>query len=168
MKEISSVALRKIEFDILCDVADFCHQNNIRYYLCGGTLLGCIRHHGFIPWDDDIDIIMPRPDYIRFHSLYNQRQSHYRVHSLLTDSQWYSTFAEVEDNRTIKVYQGFKKESLGVSIDIFPIDGSPDGEKKRKCFWYINNILTRIATLSKQRFALSRHFEDQKDKKKDS
>lgn len=166
VEEINSAELKKIEFNILCDIADFCHQNNIRYYLCGGTLLGCIRHHGFIPWDDDIDIIMPRPDYTRFHLLYNQRQSNYRVHSLLTDSKWYSTFAEVEDIRTIKVYRGFRKRSLGISVDIFPIDGSPNGSKKRKWFWYTNNILTRIATLSRQKFILSRHFEDQKNKKK--
>ena len=66
MKEMS---LREVQlgcFEILKDVHVFCVSNNIRYSLAYGTLLGAIRHKGFIPWDDDIDIIMPKPDYDRF------------------------------------------------------------------------------------------------------
>lgn len=162
MREIQREELKKLEFDILKDVAEFCEKNQIRYYLCGGTLLGAIRHKGFIPWDDDIDIIMPRPDYIRFNNLYNKRDSNYKVHSLFTDKNWYSTFAEVEDTRTIKTYNGFNQlGTFGVNIDIFPIDGSPDEEMLRKIFWKINNVLARIATLSFQKFTVSKHFADQ-------
>ena len=162
MKEIGIQELKKIEFAILKDVADFCEAHQLRYYLCGGTLLGAIRHQGFIPWDDDIDIIMPRPDYIKFHQLYNKRESNYRVNSLLTDSHWYSTFAEVEDTRTIKRYNGINFSNMhGVNIDIFPTDGSPDDPATRKRFWHINNILARIATLSYAKFTVSKHFADQ-------
>ncbi|MEQ2746000.1 LicD family protein [Dialister hominis] len=162
MRSINQKELKEIELAILKDVNDFCEANNIRYYLCGGTLLGAIRHKGFIPWDDDIDIIMPRPDYIRFNKLYNQRKSHYRVNSLMNDKEWYSTFAEVEDTRTVKKYNSFNMDdSHGVSIDIFPTDGSPDDEEARKRFWRINNIMTRIATLSRQSFTVSHHFADQ-------
>lgn len=154
--------IKKIELDILDNVADFCKKNNIRYYLCGGTLLGAVRHQGFIPWDDDIDIIIPRTDYIKFMNLFNGRKGHYRVHSLYTDKDWYSTFAEVEDIRTIKKYKSFvANKDYGVNIDIFPIDGSPDNRIKRKVFWTINNFLTRIATLSKLNFSISYHFVDQ-------
>lgn len=166
MKEISNDELKVIELNILKDVASFCENYHLRYYLCGGTLLGAIRHKGFIPWDDDIDIIMPRPDYMQFNKMYNERQSPYRVNSLLTDKHWYSTFAEVEDVRTIKVYNGFNQHEIhGVNIDIFPMDGSPDDEFERKRFWAINNTLARIATLSFQKFKVSKHFADQ-DKKR--
>lgn len=165
MDSINIDELKKIEFNILRDVANFCESHSLRYYLCGGTLIGAVRHKGFIPWDDDIDIIMPRPDYMKFMELYNKENSFYRVHSLATDSKWYSTFAEVEDTRTVKIYKSFnQKENHGVNIDIFPIDGSPDEEGERKRFWLINNILTRVATLAQLNFSVSNHFADQ-DKK---
>ena len=162
MRKIDEDELKSIELDILKDVANFCDENGLRYYLCGGTLLGAIRHKGFIPWDDDIDIIMPRPDYIKFAELYNKRDSPYRTDSLLTDKNWTSAFAEVQDTRTIKIYSDFSlPQERGVSIDLFPIDGAPENEAERKRFWKINNIMTRIATLSCQKFTVSRHFVDQ-------
>ena len=63
MKEINLEELKNIELNMLIDFAKFCDDNNFTYYLSGGTLLGAIRHRGFIPWDDDIDIMMPREDY---------------------------------------------------------------------------------------------------------
>ncbi|WP_298463816.1 LicD family protein [uncultured Mitsuokella sp.] len=116
MKKIDNETLKVLELDILKDVADFCEENGLRYYLCGGTLLGCIRHHGFIPWDDDIDIIMPRPDYMKFIKLYNNKESVYRVNSLETDSSWYSAFAEVEDTRTLKIYTGFNISNSSLQL----------------------------------------------------
>jgi lipopolysaccharide cholinephosphotransferase len=165
MNSIDINELKRIELNILKDVANFCDKHGLRYYLCGGTLIGTIRHKGFIPWDDDIDIIMPRPDYMKFMELYNQESNFYRVHSLATDPKWYSTFAEVEDTRTVKIYKNFnQKKYIGVNIDIFPTDGSPNDEEKRKRFWLINNILTRVATLAQLNFSVSNHFIDQ-DKK---
>lgn len=162
MKLITEKELKRLELDILKDVSVFCEKNGLRYYLCGGTLLGAVRHGGFIPWDDDIDIIMPRPDYMKFLKLYNNKKSIYRCNSIFNRSDWYSSFAEVEDIRTIKRYKGFsQKEIHGVSIDVFPMDGAPVSEDERRRFWKISNLMARIATLSWQSFTVSRHFDDQ-------
>ena len=71
MKQIFIEEMRKLQISILLYVHDFCKENNIRYSLSGGTLLGAVRHKGYIPWDDDIDIMMPRPDYERFVNEFN-------------------------------------------------------------------------------------------------
>lgn len=162
MKKISVDEMKSVELNILIDVASFCEEHGLRYYLCGGTLLGAIRHGGFIPWDDDIDIIMPRPDYMKFVTEYNKRESPYRVNSIITRKDWYSTYADVEDVRTIKINGNFNhSEQHGINIDLFPTDGSPDDESERKKFWFINNMLTRIATLSVLKFSVSKYYADQ-------
>ena len=70
MRELTLPELQSICLEILIDIDDFCTKNNIRYSLAHGTLIGAIRHKGFIPWDDDLDINMPRPDYEKFKNTY--------------------------------------------------------------------------------------------------
>lgn len=125
MRKISLDEMKKIQLEILIDVARFCEENGIRYYLTYGTLLGAVRHKGYIPWDDDIDIMMPRPDYQRFLNIYNVKKSHYRSRSYYSDSKFPNLFARVEDIRTFQKEKLIYENGVGVSIDVFPLDGVP-------------------------------------------
>ena len=122
MKEITINELKKIALSILIDVSKFCDNNGLTYYLCGGTLLGAIRHHGFIPWDDDIDIYMPRNDYEKFLNLY--KSNDYKVFCWKMQKDYYLPSAKVIDCRTCLFETKCKSvENIGVFIDIFPLDG---------------------------------------------
>ena len=79
MEIICLEELKKIELDILLYIDKVCSENDLRYMLCGGTLLGAVRHKGFIPWDDDIDIMMPRPDYNKFIEILNKSNGKYKI-----------------------------------------------------------------------------------------
>lgn len=133
MKEIGPVESRKIMVDILNDVASFCDSHNLKYYLGYGTLIGAIRHKGFIPWDDDIDIHMPRPDYETFLRLYRKSGKY----SLFTphDQGCYIMWTKVYNPKTIRRerYVDYKRYKLiGVDIDLFPMDGQPEDWKEYK------------------------------------
>ena len=88
MKVITIDELKSIQLDLLQKTADFCENNGLRYFLCGGTLIGAIRHKGYIPWDDDIDIAMPRPDYDRFVRTFNQPGNYCQVENLDTNPDY--------------------------------------------------------------------------------
>lgn len=119
MKEIKNDELRTIQLDILQNVHDFCMKHHIKYTLAYGTLLGAVRHGGYIPWDDDIDIAMLRPDYEKFLNEY--KDDIYKFTECRLDKDVHIGFGKVEDTRTI-VIEGGNTKNLGVSIDVFPID----------------------------------------------
>ena len=137
-EKIDVETCRKISLDIIVDVARFCKKNNIRYYLSVGTLLGAIRHKGYIPWDDDIDIMMPRPDYKRFLETYNHPD--YKVYKP-SEGRFY--YAKVYDTHTKKFESDVdynKYKPIGVDIDVFPLDGMVNDSEiidklyKKECF----------------------------------
>lgn len=131
MQEISLEEIKKIELELLSYVDSVCKKENIRYFLCGGTLLGAVRHKGFIPWDDDIDIVMPRPDYERLIDLLDNNEN-YKLFSARDDNYYYN-FGKLADKRTCLTESGIREiEGMGVHIDIFPMDGMPEDEKECK------------------------------------
>ncbi len=156
---LSLPELQQIEFDILKTFSDFCKENSFQYYLSGGTLLGAVRHKGFIPWDDDIDVIMPRDDYNAFLKLFSVCQP---AHLRLVVNE-FDTIARVMDDRTIAKLNAFKaRDDIGLWIDIFPMDGMPEsklGQKLhylrirllRDCLYYLtttSNIKRRSKLLT--------------------
>jgi len=153
MRSINVEELRTIQLDILKKTAEFCDLNKITYFLAYGTLIGAIRHHGYIPWDDDIDIAMPRPDYDRFIKLFNEQESHIKVISMENDKHYGFSFAKVHDIRTIINETQYKQDHFGVYIDIFPIDGVKD-EKQVKILRMINKCLhTKKANYSQRKLS---------------
>lgn len=128
MKEIEKEAYKRIPFEILVCFADFCENNNIRYSLAYGTLLGAIRHKGFIPWDDDIDVIMPRADYERFKALYHSER--YPFSDMTINKHHPTAMAKVYDSRTFFDSNGVRR-SYGLFIDVFVVDNFPTDVKKR-------------------------------------
>lgn len=129
MKEISTAEMKVMMMDILQDVQRFCEEKGLRYYLSYGSLLGAVRHKGYIPWDDDIDIWMPRPDYERLFREYDH--PYYKVLSAKNDNNYPLDFPKVHDIRTYVQEEGGDGD-WGVFIDIFILDGihSPEEGKK--------------------------------------
>ena len=120
--------LERIHSEILTvmdEVVRVCNENNLRYYMIGGTLLGAVRHKGYIPWDDDIDIVMPREDFNKFIILCSKAlQSPFKLQWITTNEKYRFLFAKVENVNTV-FYAGLKyKEDVypGIYVDIFPID----------------------------------------------
>ena len=125
MKQISLEQLKIVELEILSQVHDLCQELNLRYSLAGGTLLGAIRHGGFIPWDDDIDIFMPRPDYNKLIEYCKDNDTSFDLISNEINSNYGYLFAKAMCKETFIVEQNANRfdVEMGVYIDIFPIDG---------------------------------------------
>lgn len=114
-----------IELDLLARFAEMCEKHNLKYWVCYGTLLGTIRHKGFIPWDDDMDVWMPREDYDKLCNLSaSEWRKPYFFQTTLNDSDYYSAFARLRNSNTTGVLVS-KNNSCnnGIYIDIYPIDG---------------------------------------------
>lgn len=118
--------LQLVEFDILKQVKKICEQHQLTYYLSGGTLIGAVRHKGFIPWDDDIDIAMPRPDYEKFLVFAEEELPEPLVLSTRKTGS-IAPFAQVQ-NKSIYVRSTSRKnEQIWPAwIDIFPLDAMPN------------------------------------------
>lgn len=120
---------------------NFCEENHLLFYLCGGGCIGALRHKGFIPWDDDIDAFMPRKDYEKLYDLWNQKADRDRFSCLKTTDTVFSgnIFTTIVNNNTtvVRPYQKNLDIPQGVCMDVFPLDGCPSGKIRRKTqkFW---------------------------------
>jgi lipopolysaccharide cholinephosphotransferase len=113
-----------VELDLLLKFDDVCKRHGLKYFLNSGSLLGAIRHKGFIPWDDDIDVEMPRDDYEKLLSLTNEFKQPYFLQLPTTDRESAYSFAKLRNSNTIMTSKTFlfQKMNHGVCIDIFPYD----------------------------------------------
>jgi len=141
-RKIEIEELKSIQLEILCYVDEICKKNNINYSICGGTLLGAIRHGGYIPWDDDIDIMLRRKDYNELIKVLGEQKSNYSIYSVDNNDNYVYPYAKVADNRTV-LYEPGINGTIGVNIDVFPIDRI-DVELCR-----INKVLRRENLLKK-------------------
>jgi len=121
-KDIQSIGLI-----ILKDIHSFCMANCIRYSLYGGTMLGAVRHKGFIPWDDDVDIAMPREDYVRFINSYKSKEG-FELFCPEKDTSWltFARVCEMKSTSVINKVVPWCDHETGVWVDIFPLDGASD------------------------------------------
>lgn len=149
MRIMTTEECKQTMLDILIKIDSFCRQNNIEYFLEGGTAIGAIRHKGYIPWDDDIDIAMTRPNYERFIHTFGGAFNHLDLYAPELDANYYASYANVCDNRTFLKEDLFDHRGydIGVKVDIFPIDACEDDIKVCNRWHYvvrfIDNILSR-------------------------
>ena len=157
MKEIGIDELRLIQLDMLNDIHAFCMDHQINYSLAFGTLLGAVRHKGYIPWDDDVDIMMPREDYNRFIRSYGNQI--YKIADMFVNPDYVDSFAKVEDTRTvIEEYEEGGSFVFGVYIDVFPVDYVPDNLSERKAFYKKKRMWNVLYELKRIKVKKGRSF----------
>ncbi len=146
MKKMTMEECKRVELDILIDVVKFCDEHSIEYLLAYGTMLGAVRHKGFIPWDDDIDIYMTRTNRNKFLELFvGEAKPEYLEAIGPHDVRSKNTFTKVIDTRTYKAEADYTYPDgeLGVDIDIFTLDGQPDDDREfEKWFSKLERLYT--------------------------
>lgn len=151
-KPLSMHEIQKISLEILKKIIPVCEANNFRYTLAFGTLIGAIRHQGFIPWDDDIDIMMPRPDYEKFLSY----MAEHPIDNLKVFNHKYEPRHPLGISRICDMrYRIFETEfidsNMGIFVDIYPLDGLANTyEDAKKAFAYTDKSRANLLRLIKE------------------
>lgn len=130
--------LHTVILNTLKETLKIIERHDLKYYMLGGTMLGAIRHKGFIPWDDDIDIGMPRKDYELFlKKAPIELPSYYHLINFKTNKNYHYYITRIQNTKTKLIETRFRHENqyTHASIDIFPLDGSPNNKLLRKIFF---------------------------------
>ena len=139
MEKLNLQQIQQEELNMLKDIIEFLKKHNIKYYICGGTAIGAIRHKGFIPWDDDIDIMMPRPDFEKFQKFVkdNEKKLNDYLEVISYDLGNMSfPLCKVEKKNLILDEVCVQEDNQKyLWIDVFPIDGFPESEEESKKFY---------------------------------
>ncbi len=125
-----------------------CREHQLRYYIWAGTMIGAVRHKGFIPWDDDLDIAMPRPDYDRL--IAHQKEwlpEPFEMVCAENDTVYPLPFAKIQDGSTTLIERMHLKYLGGIYLDVFPIDGAPEGLLAQKCHFALYEYYKRVLYL---------------------
>ena len=149
--EISFQEEKKYLKEMLLEIKRICDLNKINFFLGGGTLLGAVRHKGFIPWDDDIDIMLPREDYNKLIQVFNeQTKSDFKLIYYKNCKGYYYPYAKIVNQKTKLIENKFQDiEEMGIYIDVFPIDYLPDSENKIKKVFKKYNFYYRLINFYK-------------------
>lgn len=143
-RELTLDDKKKASLDVLFYFHDYCVKNELVYFLAYGTLIGAVRHKGFIPWDDDIDIYMPRPDYERFLGSYKNNGS-FRLITCSNDERYMLPWPKLLNEKTARIIGNGEVDSTGIGIDLFPLDGLPDNiGQAEKAFLKNNDLFLNI------------------------
>ena len=144
MKRLTLTEIQNLEFEMLKDFHNFCQNNELKYSLAYGTLIGAIRHKDFIPWDDDIDVVMLREDYDKFLKLTKEKYlENYEVLSYEYTENYIYPFAKISNTKTLIHEPTIMKIPLGIYIDIFPLDNIPSELRELKKLTSKIKILTK-------------------------
>lgn len=155
-KLISLEEKKSIQLEMLKEIDSFCRNNNIKYSLAFGTLIGAVRHKGFIPWDDDVDIMMPLPDMLRFKKLFKSETMKYC--DIDTEPHYNCIFSRVADVRTYDK-TGMISKSYGVHIDLYPIVAVPDNDEERQRYYTLaEKLQNKYFFVRKWRSRILHHF----------
>lgn len=138
-----------IQLDLLSKIDAICRKYKLRYSVDSGTLIGAVRHGGMIPWDDDIDVILPRKDYDELMKVFpSELDGEYFLQTEQTDEFYYRAFARLRKNGTTGAFRSemigkklYINYHQGIFVDIFPLDNVPDDDDERKAFFALTQRL---------------------------
>lgn len=162
MKKLTIADVQKRSLDVLSYIDEICRINDLKYSIFYGSLIGVERHSGFIPWDDDIDIVMLRDDYDQLMKLLSEESSKFKLLSFETSNNYRYPFAKVVDTTTTaktKQFFGYEDPNFGVFVDIFPIDGIPKTKEEQdeyqlECETYRINMMDTLGLAYARSYSL--------------